>query len=107
MKKSRLLGAVCACICIVTISPAAWAATINIAPNGVATASSTFNSNTPDKAIDGDVDTHWGADSYPTQWMQIDLGGIFSIEEIRANVAQLPLVGTTVHDVYLDDIYFL
>lgn len=82
----------------------AYATPINVAPGGTATASATYLTNTPDLAIDGNTTTVWNADSWPTQWIEIDLGSVFQIVGINAWVEQLP-DGITRQDVALDGVY--
>ena len=64
---------------------------------------------TPDKAIDGIIDTpetqangtrtKWSAGAFPTQWIEIDLGEIKNVAKIRLQVSQFPS-GTTIHEIY-------
>jgi hypothetical protein len=64
---------------------------------------------TPDKAIDGIIDTpetqangtrtKWSAGAFPTQWIEIDLGEIKNVAKIRLQVSQFPS-GTTIHQIY-------
>ena len=53
----------------------------------------------PENVIDGGP-KQWGAGDYPSQWIEIDLGGPAVIKEIRLWVAQYP-AGTTVHQIWV------
>jgi hypothetical protein len=44
----------------------------------------------PEMAVDGDPNTQWSAGGFPTQWIEIDLGGQYSVGEIRMTVGQWP-----------------
>lgn len=59
---------------------------VNIALNKPATASSTWLSNTPDLAVDGDPLTLWSATTYGTQstpqWLLVDLLGVYPVTHI-------------------------
>jgi hypothetical protein len=55
---------------------------------------------TAQMAVDGDPNTQWSAGAYPTQWIEIDLGAVYSIGEIRLTVGQWP-AGQTVHQVWV------
>ncbi|RLJ20307.1 hypothetical protein DJ030_07315 [bacterium endosymbiont of Escarpia laminata] len=87
--------------CLFILTGPVHATLVNVAPGGTATASGTYLTHTPDLAIDGNTSTLWNAGSWPTQWIEIDLGSVFQIVEIRASVAQTP-AGVTQHDVTLD-----
>ncbi len=82
----------------------AYAALINVAPGGTATASGTYLTYTPDLAIDGNYSNTWNGGLYPTQWIEIDLGSVFQIVGIKAWVNQQP-DGNTQHDVALGGVY--
>jgi hypothetical protein len=49
-------------------------------------------------AVDGDLGTLWNSGGDPTQWLEIDLGAEYSIEEIFLTVSQYP-EGRTIHRV--------
>lgn len=68
---------------------------VKITPVGV-TASSYYGSYTPDKAIDGNLTTVWLAPSFPTQWIEVDLGTPVVLRSIRMSVNQSP-DGQTTH----------
>lgn len=77
------------------------ASSINVAPQGTVTASGSYSDQTPEKAIDEDWYTYWNSGDFPPQWIQVDLGKHFLIQEIRAPITQLP-DGQTHHDVFMD-----
>jgi hypothetical protein len=47
-------------------------------------------------AVDGDLGTLWNSGGGPTQWIEIDLGAEYNIQEFRLTVSQYP-EGATVH----------
>ena len=55
---------------------------------------------TPEMAVDGDPNTQWSAGAFPTQYIEIDLGGAYSIGEIRLTVGQWP-DGKSVHQLWV------
>ncbi len=60
---------------------------------------STVEAGHPGKdAVDGDTGTHWSAGAGPPQWIEIDLGAVHDIAEIRMTPSQYP-AGRTVHRV--------
>lgn len=68
----------------------------NVAYRKVATASATNPGDAPANAIDGDTGTLWSAGASPPQWIEIDLGEVFDVAEIRLVPSQYP-AGHTVH----------
>lgn len=68
----------------------------NIALGKAADASS--NSPQAGLAVDGSAATLWNATAYVPQWIEINLGSLNSIDEIRLNVAQSP-AGDTTHQI--------
>lgn len=70
----------------------------NLALGKAATASSSVDGSTPDKAVDGDGDTVWSAGTGPPGWIQVDLGASRRVSEIRLTVSQYP-AGATHHRV--------
>jgi hypothetical protein len=50
----------------------------------------------PSRAVDGNLETWWGASAPPPQWIQVDLGAPATIAAIRLTVSQSPS-GPTVH----------
>ncbi|GAA4588167.1 hypothetical protein GCM10023194_39080 [Planotetraspora phitsanulokensis] len=56
---------------------------VNLALNKPATASSQSNTDQgPAKAFDGDPASRWAASQDPASWIQVDLGGIYSLSEV-------------------------
>jgi len=49
-------------------------------------------------AVDGDFGTLWNSGSGPPQWIQVNLGAVHSIQEVRLTTSQYP-AGRTVHSV--------
>ncbi len=64
-----------------------------------ATASRSLPDQPPSNALDGSLDTTWGAGSHPEQWIQIDLGQPRAISVIRLVTSQYP-EGETVHQIW-------
>lgn len=50
----------------------------------------------PERAVDGNPETWWGAGAFPPQWIEVDLGSPYTIASIRLRVSQSP-PGATVH----------
>ncbi|HLO14610.1 MAG TPA: discoidin domain-containing protein [Anaerolineales bacterium] len=61
-----------------------------------------FSSQTGDQtgpfAVDGDLGTLWNSGGFPRQWIEIDLGAEYNIQEIRLTTSQYP-EGMTTHRV--------
>src|SRR5512141_284341 len=72
----------------------------NIALGKVTDASS--NSAQSGQAVDGDFGTLWNATAFAPQSIEINLGSLNSIDEIRLYVAQSP-AGNTTHEVWVAD----
>lgn len=68
----------------------------------IATASRSLPDQPPSNAIDGDLESIWGAGAHPQQWIQIDLGGPGALSGVRLITAQYP-AGETVHQVWVGD----
>jgi hypothetical protein len=68
----------------------------NLAYQKSAQASASLSVEPPAQAVDGKNSTPWGAGSHAPQWIQIDLGQVYHITEIRLMVEQWP-AGDTVH----------
>ena len=51
-------------------------------------------------AVDGDQGTFWNSRAFPTQSIEVDLGGVYSVAEIRLSIAQAP-AGNTTHEVWV------
>lgn len=96
--KSTLLGAA---LLLSTIATVGQAATINWALEGTATASR--RANNAALAIDGDETTFWNADSFPFNFIEIDLGQQREVSALRALVGQRPN-GNTRHNIRLDGV---
>jgi hypothetical protein len=73
-------------------------AVANLALDRTATASSSVPDARPGRAVDGIADTIWSAGGGPPAYLEIDLGAVLAIGEIRLLVAQSP-AGTTHHRV--------
>ncbi|GAB4424335.1 MAG: hypothetical protein Kow002_13850 [Anaerolineales bacterium] len=70
----------------------------NLAYGKPVTASRSLSDEPPENAVDDNSGTQWGSGAAPVQWVQIDLKGVYTISEIRLQVAQYPS-GNTVHRV--------
>jgi len=68
----------------------------NLAMNQTVSASNASAENHPKYAVDGDMNTTWGAGNFPPQWIEIDLGAPARVEKIDLLVTQHP-IGDTVH----------
>ena len=71
----------------------------NIALNKTATASNSLLDNPPELALDGNLETHWSAGIHPPQWIELDLGGTFTVNRINLIVDQFP-DGQTRHQLF-------
>jgi hypothetical protein len=81
--------------CTTTILPGR-----NLAQGKMVNVSGALPDQSPQMAVDGDPTTQWSAGAYPTQWIEVDLGGSFSIGEIRLTVGQWP-AGDVVHQLWV------
>ena len=72
----------------------------NVALNKSAWASGTWQTNFPERAIDGDPLTAWNAGGWVPQWIVIDLGAPHAVSGMSLIVAQSP-AGNTVHNIYV------
>lgn len=63
------------------------------------TASSISGSDTPAKAVDGNLNTVWSSGAFKPQWIQLNLGQQYTILKVRLNVLQSPS-GRTRHEIY-------
>lgn len=70
----------------------------NIAFGKPTSASASLPDSPASNAVDEDTATLWNAGAGPGQWIEVDLQGIYSINEIRLLVAQYP-EGNTVHHI--------
>ena len=72
----------------------------NIAYQKPTQASRSLPEEPADLAVDENASTQWGAGADAPQWIEIDLDGNYSIDEIRLLVAQYP-AGDTIHQIQL------
>jgi len=68
--------------------------------NSAYTASHSWGGYTPNFAFDGDYNTLWSSGTYPTEWVEVDLGQSTSITEILLTVAQSPSPAETTHEIW-------
>jgi hypothetical protein len=68
----------------------------NLAYQKPARASASLSAEPPAQAVDGNNSTAWNAGSHAPQWIEIDLGQVYHLTEIRLMVGQWP-EGDTVH----------
>ena len=68
----------------------------NLALGKSARVSRQFENNAGTLAVDGDLGTLWSSGADPTQWIEIDLGAEYNIQEISITTSQYP-EGRTVH----------
>jgi predicted amidohydrolase YtcJ len=71
---------------------------VNVALHATATASSSLSDRPAAHAVDGDIETGWGAGAHAEQWIEIDLGQPREINCLRLLVDQYP-AGHTIHRV--------
>ena len=71
----------------------------NLALGKPVTASQALADSPPEHAVDGEVNTLWGAGGFAPQWIEIDLGQQATIVQVRLTVAQTP-AGVTAHRVW-------
>jgi len=71
----------------------------NLSLNKPSSASSSLPSNPPELAVDGDLETHWGAGNYPPQWFEVDLQAAGTIDNVKLVVDQNPH-GNTRHSIW-------
>ncbi len=64
-----------------------------------ATASSSYSTNTPDKAVDGITTNFWNSGGYAPRWIYVDLGSVRSITEVRVLAGTGSPSGTTYYNV--------
>ena len=81
--------------CTVTVLPGR-----NLALGKPVQVSAALPDQTPQMAVDGDPTTQWSSGGYPTQWIEIDLGALNSVGEIRLTVGQWP-AGQTLHQLWV------
>ena len=73
-------------------------------PNATYSASSSWSWQTPDMAFDGNPATPWNAGHGPPAWLQVDLGSAYALTKFDFVVNQLPVVGYTTHDLFVDGV---
>lgn len=82
----------------ITVSKDAKKEEVNLALNKTATASGqTADAESPEKAIDGIVNTKWCTTNAGGQWMQIDLGKVSTLTEIVINHAEMGGEGSSLN----------
>jgi len=74
----------------------------NLAQGATATASSVHMDAGPARAIDGQQYTAWNSGGMSPAWIEIDLGGEFTVTEFRLLVNQYP-EGDTTHKIQVND----
>lgn len=72
---------------------------VNRALGKPVTASQWLADSPPERAVDGEVNTLWGAGGFAPQWIEVDLEQQATIVQIRLAVAQTP-AGETTHRVW-------
>jgi predicted amidohydrolase YtcJ len=68
-------------------------------PDGSATASASLPTSSPQFAIDGDLETHWGSGDDAPQWIEIELESVQTVSLVRLVVDQHP-PGPTRHIIW-------
>ena len=82
----------------ITVSKDAKKEEVNLALNKKATASGQTGAlESPEKAIDGIINTKWCTTNYGSQWMQIDLGKVSTLTEIVINHAEMGGEGSSLN----------
>lgn len=74
--------------------------TTNVALSGVSRA--TAGEESAQFAIDGDLETLWNAQRFPTQWISVELDQLYLLDKVELVVAQTP-AGPTSHEIWLLD----
>jgi predicted amidohydrolase YtcJ len=70
----------------------------NVALGAAVSASASLTDRPPEHAVDGEVDTGWGAGADPEQWIEVELGQERELRCVRLLVDQFP-AGRTIHHV--------
>jgi hypothetical protein len=86
-------------LCSSTRSSGAAPASTAQATYPSATASAFLPGSPPSNALDGDLDTIWGAGADPVQWIQMDLGQPATVSTVRLTISQYPS-GETIHQLW-------
>ena len=68
----------------------------NAAAGATVSASTSLGDRPPELAVDGDVETGWGAGADPEQWIELDLGQEYELVCVRLLTDQFP-AGRTIH----------
>ena len=68
----------------------------NVAAGARVSASTSLGDRPPELAVDGDVETGWGAGAGPEQWIELDLGQEYELVCVRLLTDQFP-AGRTIH----------
>ena len=68
----------------------------NLAARALVSASTSLGDRPPELAVDGDVETGWGAGAGPEQWIELDLGQEYELVCVRLLTDQFP-EGRTTH----------
>jgi len=69
----------------------------NVALNKPASSGTSYSTQTPDRAFDGDLTTNWSASSH-TGWIQVDLQNKVTVDSIKLYVNQF-YPGNTIHEI--------
>ena len=80
----------------VGLQPECLASGENVAAGATVSASTSLGDRPPELAVDGDVDSGWGAGADPEQWIELDLGQEYELVCIRLLTDQFP-AGRTTH----------
>jgi hypothetical protein len=70
---------------------------VNLALRSAVVASGQTPDRPAERAVDGDPAVGWNSGGFPSQWIDIDLGGPATVREVRLRVGQSPAVGDTIH----------
>lgn len=73
----------------------------NYALNSMVTSSGEVEGQPAKNVVDGSITSSWNSGDFPIAWVEIDLGAVRRISEIRGIVDQFP-TGDSVHNIYLD-----
>jgi hypothetical protein len=68
----------------------------NLAARARVSASTSLGGHPPELAVDGDIETGWGAGADPEQWIELDLGQEHELVCVRLLTDQFP-AGRTIH----------
>jgi hypothetical protein len=74
----------------------------NVALNAPVTASGQDGDTLPEYAVDGDLSSSWNAGDFAPAWLEVDLGEIDTLVEVRLRVAQAP-AGPTQHRIEISE----